>query len=125
MLRFRFWFVAIFLSMYPLLARAAYPVQWGKGFQTAASPTAERIHELHHLLLIIITAIAVLVFLLLLYVVFRFNARRHPVPSKTTHNTPLEIVWTLNSNPDYRSYCLPFPKSPVFYGQNQRGGTNT
>ena len=95
MLRFKSWFIAIFLSMHPLLAMAAYPVQWGKGFQTAASPTAEKIHELHHLLLIIITAIAVLVFLLLLYVVFRFNARRHPVPSKTTHNTPLEIVWTL------------------------------
>lgn len=83
------------LRVFSLSAIAAYPVQWGKGFQSAASPTAEKIHELHHLLLMIMTAIAALVLLLLLYVIFRFNAKRNPVPSKTIHNTPLEIIWTL------------------------------
>jgi cytochrome c oxidase subunit II len=95
MLRFKYLIATGILSAFPVWAIASYPVDWGKGFQIAASPTAEKIHELHHLLLIIIFAIAALVLFLLLYVVFRFNAKRHPVPSTVVHNTPLEIVWTL------------------------------
>ena len=72
-----------------------HPINWGKNFQTAVSPTAEKIHELHHILLIIISAVALLVLGLLIYVVIRFRAKRNPVPSKTTHHTTLEILWTL------------------------------
>ncbi len=64
-------------------------------FQEAVTPVMENITEFHHLLLYIITAIVIFVFALLLYVMVRFNAKANPEPSKTTHNVPLEIVWTL------------------------------
>ena len=76
------------------LAAAAEPLPWQMGFQPAASTTMERINDFHNLLLVIITAIAVFVLLLLLYVMYRFAERRNPTPAKTTHNTMLEVLWT-------------------------------
>lgn len=67
---------------------------WQLGFQDAVSPVKEHLANLHQLILYIITAIVIFVSLLLAYVCFRFSAKRNPVPSKTTHNTLLEIVWT-------------------------------
>ena len=75
------------------LAEQAY--DWQLGMQPAASEVRDRIDSLHNELLIIITAITVFVLALLLWVVVRFNAKRNPVPSKITHNTILEIGWTL------------------------------
>jgi len=69
--------------------------KWQLGYQDAASPTMHKMVEFHDLLMIIITAISVLVLLLLIYVVLRFNKKANPKPSKTTHNTMLEVVWTL------------------------------
>ncbi len=63
--------------------------------QAAGSPVMEKIHHFHDYLLVIISAITVFVLGLLLYVILRFNARANPVPSKTTHNLKLEIVWTI------------------------------
>lgn len=64
--------------------------------QEAASPVAEQLHHFHNFILMpIITAIVVFVLGLLIYVVIRFNAKANPVPSKTTHNVPLEIIWTV------------------------------
>lgn len=76
-------------------AMSSQPVDWGKNFQIAASPTAEKIHELHHILLIIISLVALLVLCLLVYVIFKFRAKKNPIPSRTTHHTMLEILWTL------------------------------
>lgn len=67
---------------------------WQYTFQEAASPVMERLTSLHDYLLIVITAIVVFVMVLLLYIIVRFNRRANPVPSKVTHNTLLEIVWT-------------------------------
>ena len=75
-------------------AFAAMPEGYALGFQPAVTPVAERMHEFHNLLFIIITAIVIFVSALLLYVIVRFNARANPVPSQTTHNTLLEILWT-------------------------------
>ena len=75
------------------LAEQAY--DWQLGMQPAASEVRDRIDSLHNELLIIITAITVFVLALLLWVMVRFNAKRNPVPSKITHNTVLEIGWTL------------------------------
>lgn len=71
------------------------PKPWETGFQPAVTPVAEQIHSFHHMLLIIITAIAAFVLLLLLIVILRFNARANPVPSKTSHNTLIEVIWTV------------------------------
>ena len=70
------------------------PTAWQLNFQPAASPVAERIEDLHDLLLFITVAISVFVLALLAYVCIRYRAERHPVPSRRTHNTVLEIAWT-------------------------------
>lgn len=73
---------------------ADFPRPWQIDFQDAASPVMEKIASLHQLLLIIIISIAVFVGLLLIYVIYRFNEKKNKVPSKTSHNTLLEIFWT-------------------------------
>lgn len=76
------------------LAAASEPLPWQMGFQPAATTTMERINDFHNLMLVVITSIAVFVLFLLLYVMYRFSERRNPTPSKTTHNTLLEVLWT-------------------------------
>jgi cytochrome c oxidase subunit 2 len=68
---------------------------WQLGFQEAATPTMVWIEEFHTLILWIITAIVLFVLALLIIVMVRFNAKSNPVPSKTTHNTFVEVAWTL------------------------------
>lgn len=72
------------------------PVDGGIGLQTQFSPTGEYAHWIHNIVLIpLITAITVLVLVLLVWVVVRFNRRSNPVASRTSHNTLLEVAWTL------------------------------
>jgi cytochrome c oxidase subunit 2 len=71
------------------------PLPWQLGFQAPATPTMERIDALHDGLLIVITAITVFVLALLLIVIFRFSEKRNPKPSRNTHNTLVEVVWTV------------------------------
>ncbi len=71
------------------------PLAAGTGFQPASSLTAMDAQWLDHMLLIICTVIVAFVTLLLLYVSWRFGAKRNPVPAKFTHNSPLEVAWTL------------------------------
>jgi cytochrome c oxidase subunit 2 len=65
------------------------------GMQAPHSPVKEAIASLHGLVLIIITVITVFVALLLMWVMLRYNARRNPVPSRTSHNTVIEVLWTV------------------------------
>jgi cytochrome c oxidase subunit II len=76
-------------------ARAQAPKPWEMGMQPGFSPVKERIIALHDLVLVIITLITLLVGVLLIWVMVRFNAKRNPVPSRTSHNTILEVAWTL------------------------------
>jgi cytochrome c oxidase subunit 2 len=77
-------------------ARAEEAQDWQLGFQPAASVVRERIDFLHNVILLpIITVISLFVLGLLLWVMIRYNAKRNPVPSKISHNTTLEILWTL------------------------------
>ncbi|MDP5307621.1 cytochrome c oxidase subunit II [Paracoccus sp. 2205BS29-5] len=71
------------------------PVAKGTGFQPAVTEIARDQQWLDHFVLIIIAVITVFVCALLLIVIFRFNSRANPVPAKFTHNTPIEIAWTL------------------------------
>jgi cytochrome c oxidase subunit 2 len=77
----------------PALAQA--PRNWQFGLQAAASPVAAEIHSLHALVTWIAAAITVFVGTLLVWVMVRYNARRNPVPSRTSHNTVLEVAWTV------------------------------
>ena len=77
----------------PAHAQTAKP--WQLGFQDAATPVAERIHSFHDILLVIITVITLFVLALLIYVMVRFNAKANPTPSRTSHNTLIEVLWTV------------------------------
>ncbi|MDR3535190.1 MAG: cytochrome c oxidase subunit II transmembrane domain-containing protein, partial [Acetobacteraceae bacterium] len=76
-------------------ALAQAPRPWEMGMQPAFSPVKQRIIELHDLVLVIITLITLFVAGLLLWVMYRYNAKRNPVPSRASHNTILEIAWTV------------------------------
>ena len=73
-----------------------HAVPWQMGLQPGVTPVAEWIHWFHNVLLMpIITIITLFVLALLLYIIVKFNAKANPVPSKTTHNTFIEILWTV------------------------------
>ena len=76
-------------------AFGAQPKPWEITLQEAATPVMENIISFHNLLLVIITLITLFVLALLVIVVVKFNAKANPVPSKTTHNTLIEVAWTL------------------------------
>jgi len=71
------------------------PSPWELGLQDAASPVMVDVIRFHDFLLWIITAIALFVLALLVIVMIRFNARANPTPSRTTHNTVIELIWTI------------------------------
>jgi cytochrome c oxidase subunit 2 len=70
------------------------PSDWQMSFQQSATPVMDQIVLFHTGLLYAIIAIAGFVLVLLLIVMVRFNARSNPTPSRTTHNTILEVAWT-------------------------------
>jgi cytochrome c oxidase subunit 2 len=77
------------------VAHAAQPAEWHLGFQAPVTPVMERLIEFHNMLLWIISGISVFVLGLLIYVSVRFREKANPTPSRTTHNVPLEIIWTV------------------------------
>jgi cytochrome c oxidase subunit II len=76
-------------------AASATPVAGGINFQDAATETAEHVHAFHNEVLIIITAITIFVTALLIWVMIRYNKRANPTPKKFSHNTTVEILWTV------------------------------
>ncbi len=84
---------SVWLGASPAFA-AGRPEPWQVGLQEAVTPVMERIIGFHHLLLVIITLITLFVFGLIGYVIYRFREDRNPVPSRRTHNTTLEVIWT-------------------------------
>jgi cytochrome c oxidase subunit 2 len=71
------------------------PVDGAMGFQPAATELARDLQWLDGMLLVIITAITVFVLGLLFYVIVRYNRRSNADPARFTHNTPIEIAWTV------------------------------
>ena len=82
-------------AMHFAAAGTGEPSAWQLNLQGSVTPVMDAIHGLHNYLLVIITAIMVFVLGLLIYVCVRFNAKANPTPSKTTHNTVLEVAWTV------------------------------
>ena len=88
------------LSALPAMAQdgleiVGEPHPAGVGFQAAATDLARAQQGLDHLLLIIITLIVIFVVILLGYSILRYNSRANPKPANFTHNTPLEVAWTI------------------------------
>ena len=92
-------FLALALQIGPAVAQAVadgperWP--WQVDLLPAATPLQSRLIAFHDLLLTVSVAICVLVFALLAYIVYRFRASKNPTPSKVSHNTLLEITWTV------------------------------
>jgi cytochrome c oxidase subunit II len=76
-------------------AELGQPAPWEYKLQEAATPVMETITSFHNILLWIITIITLFVLALLIAIVVKFNAKANPIPSKTTHNTLIEVAWTL------------------------------
>ena len=76
-------------------AELGQPAPWEYKLQEAASPVMENIIWFHNYLLWVITIITLFVLALLVMVAVKFNAKTNPVPSKTTHNTLIEVAWTI------------------------------
>ena len=71
------------------------PQAGGMGFQPAATELARDLQWLDGMVLVIITAITLLVCALLAIVILRYNRKVNPVPGTFTHNTPIEVAWTI------------------------------
>ena len=89
---------------------------WQLSFQDPASPLMRELINFHDLVFWIITAITVFVFLLLAYVCWKFSAKNNKRPSKTTHNSTLEIAWTLI--PVLILVIIAVPSFRLLYKQN-------
>jgi cytochrome c oxidase subunit II len=76
-------------------AELGQPAPWEYKLQGSASPVMDSITNFHDWLLVVITLITLFVLGLLVTVVVKFNAKANPIPSKTTHNTLIELAWTL------------------------------
>jgi len=88
-------FVALSGLFDPVMAGQGHSDPGQMVMQDAASPIAEEIHQFYDLVNIIIIAIAVFVAILMVYVIVRFRESANPTPSVTTHNTLLEVAWTV------------------------------
>ncbi len=90
-------FVALGSFLFSSDARSelGQPRDWQLGFQEAVTPIMRQLTDFHNFLLILITVITLFVLGLLVYVALRFNENANPTPSKTSHNTILEVLWTV------------------------------
>ena len=86
---------ALLASAGAAYAGLGHPSPWEMDLQGSASPVMDEISEFHYFLLWVTGVISVFVLGLLLIIIVRFNARANPTPSRTTHNTPIEIIWTV------------------------------
>ena len=90
--------LAVFLTTIMIgggVAMAQAPKEWQMGFQEAHSPTMERIISFNSILFWICVAMSIFVISLMVYIIFRFSAKRNPTPSKTSHNSLIEVLWTV------------------------------
>ena len=83
------------LTSFTAPALANKPEPWQLGFQEAATQNMSMITDFNNFLLILMTAITVFVLGLMVFVMLRFNSKANPNPSSTTHNTLVEVVWTV------------------------------
>ncbi len=95
---------------------SATPTPGGIDFQTPVTDTAKAVHAFHVEVLIIITIITVIVTALLLWVIIRYNKRANPTPRKFSHNTLVEILWTVV--PVIILVFIAYKSFPLLYDQD-------
>lgn len=87
--------ILVGLAGFSAPAMANKPEPWQLGFQEAATQNMSMITDFNNFLLILMTAITVFVLGLMVFVMLRFNSKANPNPSSTTHNTLVEVIWTV------------------------------
>src|SRR5919112_5822138 len=87
--------VALVLGISEAFAAAGRPSPWEVGMQEMVTELGQSVSNFHTYLVWLITVVCLFVLALLLVIVARFNERKNPVPSRTTHNTLLEVAWTI------------------------------
>ncbi len=108
----------ILMLITPTSLLAEQPRDWQLGFQKAASSGMEDIVWFHDYMLVpIITAITAFVLFLVIYACIRFRASRNPVASQTSHNTFIEIIWTIV--PCLILIVMAVPSFKVLYTQDE------
>ena len=90
---------------------------WQLSFQNPATDLMGSVVGLHNIILIVMTLITLFVLFLLFYVSFRFSAKRNPIPSTTTHNTVVEVLWT--AIPFVILVVLAIPSFKLLYQQEK------
>ena len=106
------------LASYAALAGVAWadqPKPWEMRFQDAATGIMEQITSFEIYTLWFIIPITLFVLALLVYVIMRFRASANPVPSRTSHNTTIEVIWTLG--PVFILLFLAFPSFNLLTAQ--------
>ena len=90
---------------------------WQLSFQNPATDVMGSVVGLHNIILIVMTLVTLFVLFLLFYVSFRFSAKRNPIPSTTTHNTVVEVLWT--AIPIVILVVLAIPSFKLLYQQEK------
>jgi cytochrome c oxidase subunit 2 len=91
----KFYISTFIISLLPNFVIASEPKPWQIDLQPPSGIIAETATDLHNFLLIVITLISLFVLALLVYVCWRYKENTNKVPSKTSHNTIIEVLWTV------------------------------
>ena len=110
-------YILMIISL-PALVNAEQPKDWQLGFQKSASQSMTDIVWFHdYMLLPIITAITAFVLFLVIYACIKFRASNNKVASQTSHNTIIEVIWTLV--PCFILIVMAVPSFKVLYSQDK------
>ena len=109
--------LACFVGLFSGPAFAAEPKPWQLNLPAPVTPVAEMAYDFHTFLLVVITVITIFVLAVLLYACYRFRESANPTPSKTTHNSLLEVLWT--GIPVLILVVIVFPSMQLLYASDK------
>ena len=95
MFNLKFYISLFIFSLSPNFVTASEPKPWQMDLQPPSGIIAETATDLHNFLLVVITLISLFVLALLVYVGWRYRENANRIPSKTSHNTIIEVLWTV------------------------------
>ena len=108
---------SVFFFLLSFKASGKQATDWQLSFQNPATDLMGSVVGLHNIILIVMTLVTLFVLFLLFYVSFRFSAKRNPIPSTTTHNTVVEVLWT--AIPIVILVVLAIPSFKLLYQQEK------
>ena len=108
---------SVFFFLVSFNAFGKQATDWQLSFQNPATDLMGSVVGLHNIILIVMTLVTLFVLFILFYVSFRFSAKRNPIPSTTTHNTVVEVLWT--AIPIVILVVLAIPSFKLLYQQEK------